>query len=415
MGIRLDWEIEAENERVESAGEDPESLRRRWRARLRLFGLLLVVLTFAGMVIGGLVLRLRQVDWEIEQALRDTVETEVATLRIGDHRTFQEMQRSATDEWLARQDELFGEYQTLLLEKGENVQLTGHVIAASVDGQRGRVQVEEIIDGARYVQTWFYWRYEDGWRHVPPDYTFWGTPQTLQNDRVTLYYRELDQPAAQLAFDQLTAWLTTGCEALSCAAVPHLTVDIVPNPLAQVQWVDNWMLQIPSPYLERAPVDAPLTPGTRFQLAVLMARRLVDEQVATGLTGEAAFLRDAVVSWLVERFAQVQMESYLVYSLAARYDAPAVGRLLSALTPDATAAVLSQVTGMPLEQAGLDWRDYIEWRLSQELSGQELDVLSTTVEYSADGVPQIRAQVQSGTLQTEIVYQLVDGLWRRTA
>ncbi len=128
----------------------------------------------------------------------------------------------------------------------------------------------------------------------------------------------------------------------------------------------------------------------------------------------AAFLRDAVVSWLVERFAQAQMESHLVYSLAARYGDSAVGRLLVALTPEANVAVLSQVTGTPLEQSGLDWRDYLEWRLSQDLPGQELDVIGVTVEYSADGLPQIRAQVRSGTTQTEVLFQLVDGLWQRT-
>ena len=49
MGIRLDWEIEAEQEhRQQSAGEDPESNRARRRARLRFFLVFFVLLALIG-------------------------------------------------------------------------------------------------------------------------------------------------------------------------------------------------------------------------------------------------------------------------------------------------------------------------------------------------------------------------------
>lgn len=412
MGIRLDWEIEAENERLQSGGEDPESRRRRWKARLRVFGVLIVFALLIGALIGGLILRLRQVDWEIEQALRDTVETEVATLRLGDHATFMGLQRSATDEWLVRQDGLFDEYQALKIEA--DVQLTGQVLDALVDRQRGRVQVEEVVNGARYVRTWFYWRYEDGWRHVPPDYTFWGEQAALQNERLTVRYQELDAPFAQIVYDQLNAWLETGCAALVCNPAPQLMVDIQPNPLTRIEWADAWTLHMPSPYLGRASIDAPFETSARFQTAVLLARRLVDSTAtAQTLAGEGLFLRDAVISWLVEHFAQVEMDSHLIYSLAARYGDPAVGALLARLTPETTVGVLSEITGTPLEQAGLDWRDYVAWRLGQESGGQEVEVTGTLVEYDVNGVPQIRAQALIGAAQTEVVYQWVNGGWQR--
>ena len=79
MGIRLDWEIEAEQEhRQQSAGEDPEARRKRRRARLRFLLVLFVLLALIGGAVGAVALRLHQVEWETEQLLRDSVTAEVA-------------------------------------------------------------------------------------------------------------------------------------------------------------------------------------------------------------------------------------------------------------------------------------------------------------------------------------------------
>ncbi|MBZ0286777.1 MAG: hypothetical protein K8I30_04120, partial [Anaerolineae bacterium] len=167
MGIQLDWEIEAEQEQVRQAREDPLMRRQRWRARLRVLMIfLLVIALFAGGA-AAIWLRLRAVDQEIENMLRTTVEAEVTALRIGDVNAFLSIQRSASSDWPMTQQAAFDAYQALKLER--DVQLTGRVISANVDHLRGRVAVEEIIDGVPYTRIWFYWRYDDGWRHVPPD------------------------------------------------------------------------------------------------------------------------------------------------------------------------------------------------------------------------------------------------------
>src|SRR5690606_7274368 len=110
--------------------------------------------------------RWEQVNQQLEQLLSDTVQAEVTAIRLGDLTAFEERQRSATGDWANTQRQLFDDYQTL--KTTSNIVLSGHVVDAEIDGQRGRVQVEEIIDGVPYIQTWFYWRYEDGWFHVPP-------------------------------------------------------------------------------------------------------------------------------------------------------------------------------------------------------------------------------------------------------
>ena len=81
---------------------------------------------------------------------------------------------------------------------------------------------------------------------------------------------------------------------------------------------------------------------------------------------DAYYLRQTIVSWLVKRFAEVETNSFLISSLATTYGDPAVGQLLQALQPTSNIGVLSQITGKALDVAGLDWRDFLTWRLVLE-------------------------------------------------
>ena len=453
MGIRLDWEIEAEGEQVQTAGEDMETRRRRWRARLRLLGLLLLTFLIIGGVVGAIVLRLREVEWQIEQTLRDTVDAEVATLRLGDLQSFLGFQRSATEDWNQRQLAQFEQYQALKLET--DVRLTGRIISSAVDGQRGRVQVEEIIGSIPYTRVWFYWRYDDGWRHVPPDYTFWGDPQTLQADHITVQYRALDEPVAQAVAGSFSEWLRSGCAALTCDSLPSVTVEVVPSPLASLNWssADPWLLQVPSPLIDRARLDTPVDLALRVDLAALMAHRLVTHVSSDtpSATADANFLRSAVTNWLIEQFAQVRMDSHLINSLVGHHGATAVGRLLDVMPPDASIAVLSQVTGAPLSVSELDWRDFVGWRLRLEdeviaardevtltslydtndsavrerayarfnanQPGQRRTIASTRTTQDERGAPLLQAGVMVGDegAQEIVEFRLIDGVWKRAS
>jgi hypothetical protein len=452
MSVRLDWEIEAEGERLLTGGEDPESRRRRWRARLRVLAFLLLLLFLIGALVGALILRLRQVDWEIEQALRDTVDAEVATLRIGDLQGFLAFQRSATQDWALRQEALFDEYQQLKVETDAN--LTGRAIAVAVDRQRGRVQVEEILGGVPYGRVWFYWRYDDGWRHVPPDYTFWGEARTIQTGSITVNYRVVDEAVAQAIAERMSNWIATGCAALLCATPPSLRVEIVANPNVEIGWsaADAGLLQVPSPYLTRARLDQPFESRMQYVTALLVAERLIASvSPETPLPpADAVFLRQSALRWLVERFASVRMDAHLAASLVAQYGETVIGRLLAALSPDSNVGVLSVVTGTPLHEAGLDWRDFVGWRLDVErelnaarneagvatlydLSDAAVQAAASArynaaesaptgtvhavrIETDANGTPILRAQLnaESGA-ETEVLFRLIDGVWKRAS
>lgn len=455
MSIKLDWEIEAEQSQMRSEGEDRETARRRRLARIRLLLFVAVVVIIMGGIAAVVLLRLQQVDAEIHQMLIDTVDAEVASLRIGDRTAFLNIQRSASEDWLLQQEALFDEYQRLKTDS--DVRLTGRAVEATVDNTRGRVQVEEILDGVPYARLWFYWRYEDGWRHVPPDYTFWGEVDVVDRARVAIRYREVDAVLAEAMADPLQGWLESTCAVLTCDTLPALEIDIIPDPGLQLSWspANPWLLQVPSPYIERTRLDIPFEDTLRLEIADLLAERLIIHVNGGSdpvYPADAVYLRQSVRAWFVQRFTGVPMSSLLIDSLTQNYGEGAVGRLLAALQPTSDISVLNQVTGsVSLAESNLDWRSFIGWRLTIEqeiinqrdeanflnlydtgdetarnigygrfnanLPPESVIVLATAIEIDANGVAHVRSRVQFGSgdavREEEVIFRLVNGVWRR--
>ena len=451
MSIRLDWEIEAEQEHLHGASEDPETKRRRRRAQIRFLLLILFLLAVIGGIITAITVRLRYVDWQVEQLLRDTVDAEIATLRIGDENAFLTMQRSATDAWMQYQRATFADYQAI--KSLPNTSLGGEIQAVSIEGTRGRVQIREIINGVAYERAWFYWRYDDGWRHVPMDVTFWGQQQTLRGDAVTVTYYQLDQSVATMVRDRIDAWVRISCGIMPCSTTPTITVEILPDDQLTLGWVDasSWTLRMPSPYLDRVRVDMPFDSDMQLDVANALAERIFTIS-ANGdsmlYPADAYYLRQGVISWLAGRLTGAQTNSFLVESIARNYGEFTIGRLVSELQPDSNLSILASVTGAPsIDQANLDWRDVLTWRLA--LEGQLIDrraeaeflTLYDTTDLTvrdlaytrlsngvrSDGwvvtelqhdrdqanVPLLRATVDASGIAHEVIFRLVDGVWKR--
>ncbi len=452
MGIRLDWEVEAEQSHRQRAGEDPQSARQRRTARLRLvLSILLLLALFAAGVI-FVWTRLQALEGEIEQELRSTVEAEVATLRLGDFTAFSEFQRSASSEWLQAQQQLFNQYQDLKLQSA--VQLTGQITSVEVESPRARVKVEEIINGVPYQQVWFYWRYDDGWHHVPPDYTFWGASTTLDRQGLSIQYREVDQALAVALADTVASWLTLACNALTCSGIPTVQVDIIADPALQIGWsnTDPWRLILPSPYVYRARADLPFDGEMQRTVANLLANRLVTtlspRDAQQPASADSVYLRQSIINWLAGRFAQVDTQAYLLNSLSTLAGDAIIGRLLSGLQPMSDLTLLGQITATPTEQLALDWRDYLTWKLglektfiqnqdeanylllydtrdeatrtlaysrfTQPVSSSQPLVASVQRETLADGRIALQAMAQDGgEALTEVRFVWVDGTWKR--
>jgi len=467
MGLRLDWKIEAESTVVRDRGEDPNAARRRRAARFRLLLTVGLVALLVGGAAGAVIYRWNQVNQQIEQLLRDTVAAEVTALRIGDWNSFVRIQRSATDDWVNQQRLRFDDYQRLL-ETNPTAQLTGHILDVTIDGQRARVQVQEILDGVAYARTWFYWRYEadydddgeiDGWRRVPLDPTFWGSAATYEGEAVQVSYREVDTALATAMGSRVDEWMSIACSALTCDSVPTVQIDIRSEGVTGIGWApdDPWRLQLLSPHTDRARIDMPFEPGLQIQASSLLAERLITHvrgSWAVDETADAAFLRDSVKNWLIGRFIQVDPQTHLITSLVEHYDESSLGLLVRTLPADSSIDVLSVVTGRSLDQAGLDWRDFFNWRLSLErqliaqqnserflalydtrdevvrgLASARFDAAppdeSMTVIHTEqmppaeDGTPQRAAitRIGEGEAQREaqIVFRLVNGVWLRAS
>ncbi|MFN8373310.1 MAG: hypothetical protein U0694_10605 [Anaerolineae bacterium] len=471
MGIKLEWEIESG---VRNTGEDPEAARQRRRLRMRLlFGIgffVVAVLSCFGLV----ALRLRYVDDEVRQQLVNTVDAEVAALRIGDWNAFLNFQHYCNPEWAGTQRQQFNAYQALKLE--QNIQLPGHVLSVTLDDQqrRARVVVEEIVDGVSYSRVWFYYLFPETrtqcddpqttvtvprWLHVAPDYTFWGSQQTFTADNLTIVYYDVDTALVEQMGPRLTSWINSACAALPCDNSLPLAVVVLPNPTLQIGWMaDNPLaLQMPSPYTTRARTDQPFDPELQLQIANMVADHFValaSNSMQPVYPADAYYLRQAVVSWLVGQFVEIDTSSFVISSLAAQYGAPAVGRLVQAMQPTSDARVLAQAAGVAsLDGANLDWRDFLTWRLIAEDSliaqrdeanflalydtrdenirnaalarfnaaspAENRVVTVVGAQTGADGSPELTATVQVGegdsARQELVLFRLVDGLWKRAS
>ena len=454
MGIRLDWEVES-TQVEKKQGEDEAVAQRRRVVALRVILIIGVVL---GVVFGLIALlnsRLAQVNSQIEQLLRNTVDSEVAALRIGDRDTYMSIQRSATTDWIFAQQQQFDTYETMKVQN--DLQLTGRIVDLEIANQRGRAHVEEIIDGVPYTQLWFYWRYEDGWHHVPPDYTFWGEARMLEGATYTIRYQAVDELFAQQLEQKLESWLQTTCTGvLNCGELPHLTVDIVVSGQEIAQWTNDWHLLVKSPLVERARSDLPF--DTEYQIAIgsLLSERLVSH-VTGGMQpiypNDVFYLRSAVVSWLVGRFVEIDTNSFLIDSLARNFGDAAVGQLVSLLQPTSNMSVIGLAMNVPIGQANLDWRDFITWRLVTEdeliarqdetnwlnlydtrdenvrltaysrynsgISSEPKVAILSEPQTAVDGSPQLRVTMrvgQDGAQRDEIaLFNLVDNVWKRAS
>ncbi|MBN2305053.1 MAG: hypothetical protein JXQ72_11275 [Anaerolineae bacterium] len=387
MGIKLDWQVESEETHV-TATEDPTARRRRHRARYRALALVIALAAVVGIVIAALAWRLDRVDNQYRQDLLDTVEIEITALRLGDYANFMAVQRSASDAFLLEQGRVFEDYQEL--KRAGRVNLTGGVIDVVIDELRGRVVIEEIIDGVPYHVVWFYWYYEDGgdqggWRRVPDDLTFWGEEHEIDKGPARISYRDLDRALADALAPRLADWWTRG-PALVGATLnppPPVQVEIVAERPAAVEWAAYapWTLRITSPLVDRARADAALPPGLEYTIAEQVAARLVSyaagEIQPVGYS-DAAWLQTEITRWLAGALVYGEGASPapgLTDSLIAAYGGSAPVTLLAGLGLDSTLdSVLQTVTGVPLplmsvEVLGaLDWRGFFQWRLEREFA-----------------------------------------------
>ena len=450
--IRFEWDLESH--RIDrSDGEEPGAKRMRRRNALRL--LVLVILLLAALSISVIFIRQRLIDVEnyYAQLLQDTVKSEVAALRVGDRDTFLAIQDVGNEAWLQMQSAVFGGYADL--KAAGKIELTGSILEVEIADDRARVVVQENISDAPYARLWFYRRSERGWRHVPPDYSFWGEQRQQQADGLSVVYRRVDERLASQLAQEVSDWLKRGCGLLDCGDLPALTVEIVTDSAEAVAWRNEGAMQLRlrSPYLDIARADLPFDGNLRIRVGQLLAERLVNAHTdfrPVLYPADSYYLRQSAIAWLTEYMTRLERDSGLVGSLALNYGADKIPLLLSALSSNGDLSIIQQVTSTNISQANLDWREFIEWRLlveSELLAAGAQDqwlmlydtadeavrllayeryrrrepvgryrVLDQLIWTRDDGSPQLRvtALAADGRDDEEIIiFNLVNGVWKR--
>lgn len=393
MGIRLDWQVESEQSQLR-AQEDPDARQRRRVTQRRFILLIIALSSLLCLAVSLVIWRLQQVDEQFRAGLIDTVEAEVAALKVGDLDAFMRIQRSRSSSFLIEQQREFEEYQRL--KQSHRIQLTGKVHDVAIDDLTGRVVVEEIIDGVPYKVVWYYWYYKpddsgevSGWRRVPDNYAFWGEARTLRTEHTRLSYQDLDEDLAQALSPRLEDWWTRGCALLSCAQPPPtLQVEIIARPATPIAWdtSDPWTLILPSPLVTRARADVPLSSDLEQTIREMIAARLTQHaagESALAANGDAAWVVSELQRWLSNRLTAGHTtptaDPTFVGQLVAQYGPDAIPALVRSLGADTPLDSLIQaVSGVSLAQMSveqlnqLDWRGFFQWRvrLERDLLGQ---------------------------------------------
>lgn len=387
MGIKLEWQVESEQAELR-AQEDPDARRRRRVAQRRFILLLIAISSLVCLAVSLAYWRLQRLDAQYRQDLIDTVEAEVAALRVGDRDAFMRIQRSRSDAFLADQARAFDTYQAL--KQAHRVQLTGEVLDVAIDDLTGRVVVQEIIDGVPYKVVWFYWYYKDdgsgeptGWRRVPDNLAFWGEERTFSTEHVRVRYQALDEELALALGPRLDDWWTRGCALLGCAQPPPaLHLDIVARHPAPPTWsnADPWTLVVTSPLVTRARADVALPADLEHEIREQVAGRLVRHAAgdrAFSPASDPAWVVSELARWLGNRLIALDTapapDPTFVGQLVAQYGAGAIPALVGALNGEPPVDTLIQaVSGVSLAQMGidqlnrLDWRGFFQWRVQLE-------------------------------------------------
>jgi len=455
LGVKLDWHIETE--RIHKRlGEDPDGRKIRRRSRRRIIALTTFMIVLVGGIGGALLGRLRYVDDRIRQDLTDTIEAEIAALRIGNYPDFIALQRSASDAWFTAQSERFQRYQDQ--KTTANLTLTGAIHDLVIDGPRGRVVLGEIVNNVPFETVWFYWRYSDGWRHVPADYTFWGELITRPGTPITVTFYALDVRLGEALANRANRWWTAGCIVLDCQPSDPMTLHVAPDPSAALAWdtSDPNRLIIPSPLaiFDRARADADMPQALEDAIAQKLAEAMFNDVVAGGAwqnegTLDAAWLRSGVIEWaaasLTERGDPLRMAFMASYQ--ASYGASAVAKLAAALTPERMIQIAAEVVGQPIDLLAVDWHPFFQWRLDVEKTllsrGDQGAVIplwdtqnpaaavllrdrlanpgaatgqvqSVRIAMGNDGIPRAYVAVTVEGTPAALVFAFIEGTWRRS-
>jgi hypothetical protein len=187
MSVTFSWEFEEEQPDPSGAGGDSGGTP-RWRRRLVLAVLALLLLAIIGLAVRAWVKRRTDAVAQVESALRSVVELELKTIAEGDAELFRSLQDPADQRWRIQQDARYFYFsESFVPAPGlASAERPPEVDQVHVLGATGRAELTRWYDdGGSSVAgsplpfhfTWFYRQDEKGdWYHVAAPDGYWGVP-----------------------------------------------------------------------------------------------------------------------------------------------------------------------------------------------------------------------------------------------
>jgi len=423
MGIQLDWQLQADQTQQTDL-EDPMARRQRRQARRQMCMASLVVACVVAGVAALITWRLTQHETRAKDNLQAAAQAQLNALRLGQAEAYMSLQIGddapyALDvqgqpvlntqgtpqpnpwaDWRALQRQQFNDYQ--LLKQNRQLGTQSDILSVYIDSEeerRGRVVVQEFINGQAQQAVWFYWysgaratsldealdESEDktiGWRRVPPDAEFWGEEATLDYPHTRFTYYELDAVYAPALAQVIEATWVSFCTRLPCPeSLPALTVHLDPKTGLPYIWEPEggWRLRLLSPLmLGRVPADGSLPADWTNSVRRILAERALNHlsggrlfypTEAEAMDYDTAWVKAELRDWLAEG------DSPFIESLSQVFGAGAVMALVQTWTPNAQINTLapalspSLVSLAMLDPAVLGqiaWGDFFAWRLALE-------------------------------------------------
>ncbi len=399
--VKFDWEVKSINPAQKIPLDATASSDLENRQVMLPFVMMLIILVVVGGVIGFALYRLEQIQKTIQNRLHETVKAEVSFLRLGDRTQFLAVQRSASPSWLETQATLYEDYQYLKTQ--QVLTLNAEIVSTVIDGNRARVQVMEQINGQAYLQTWFYWNYEDGWRHVPTDYTFWGELKTQTGEYINLTYAELDQAIAIDLLNTLEGGLAQVCLWITCEP---LNIHLVSREGLSVNWsvtIPN-QLEVTSPYVERVALHQPIAETLMGDVTLQIAKHLAQANGASLQTGDfsdRAFIENQLVAYIQSHLLTGESVSNLFIDLNTHFESPKIQEVLQLSLQNSFIPLLQALFAESiLGEMPIDWSPYANWLLSREHAYWDIeDSAAFNTLYLNDSLSQLVAMTRYAALQ----------------
>lgn len=368
MGIKLDWDLEADDGWGEIE-EDAGALHTRRMRRQRIVRSITAVVAVVGLIVAAVVFRLRQVREQLTTTLEATVTAETLALRLGDRNGFLRLQADI-DDWRRAQARVFEEYQTF----GRRISTEGEIVDMQIEGTTARVVLREWLDGEPFTVAWFYEYTDDGWRRVPPSSDVLGEVNTLSLYGSEVAYHEADRAFAEALARQVDAWWQAGCALTGCdpQAAERPRIEITADAREAPGW-DGDTLRVHSQAHGRTPengdqLPAPITTWLANEMAVELAyRALGGEEMRTYPSADSRWFQKELAMWLGHQFDPALPTSGFVEALVAAYSPSILTAVMDNVrTSGQLVPELEAAAGVTALEMPVDWSGYLANRLRLE-------------------------------------------------